>query len=265
MTSLFQETMNVDIKTLKDFTPREFILISGLPGIAYIGKLSVEYLVQQLKAQKIADVYSKYFPPYTLIKKDGVVELLKNELFHYKNSKSDFMFLSGNAQAFSPEGQFEVIDTILNWCVTNGLKKIYSIAAYATDKTINIPTVYGTSTNSKLLEEFKKLGVVPLNEGVIVGENGLIIGIAKKRNIQAVCLLGETRGYQTPTGQYLIDAKATKEVISVLVKVLNLEVNMDPLDKQAKDMDEIITKMTEVEQQIQKQMTQSTKKPSYVT
>ena len=40
---------------------------------------------------------------------------------------------------------------------------------------------------------------------------------------------------------------------------------MDPLDKQAKDMDEIITKMTEVEQNIKKQMTQSTKRPSYVT
>ena len=71
---MFQETMNVDIIPLKEFESREFILISGLPGIAYIGKLSVEYLVQQLKAEKIAEVYSKYFPPYTLIKKDGEIK-----------------------------------------------------------------------------------------------------------------------------------------------------------------------------------------------
>jgi uncharacterized protein (TIGR00162 family) len=262
---MIQESMNVDIKTLKDFLPKEFILISGFPGIAYIGKLSVEYLVQQLKAEKIAEVYSKFFPPYTLIKKDGVVELLKNELFHFKHKKTNFVFLSGNAQAFSPEGQFEVVETILNWGLNHGLKKIYSIAAYALNKAIKKPVVYGTSTRSELLDEFKKLGVVPLDEGIIIGENGLIIGLAKKKNIEAVCLLGATRGYQTPAGQYLIDAKAAKEVISVLIKSLDLEINMDPLDKQAKDMDEIITKMTEVEQHIKNQMTQNTKRPSYVT
>lgn len=262
---MIQESMNVDIKTLKEFSPKEFVLISGLPGIAYIGKLSVEYLVQQLKAEKIAEIYSKFFPPYTLIKKDGVIELLKNELFHFKHEKTDFIFLSGNAQAFSPEGQFEVVEEILKWGIAHGLKKIYSIAAYSSDKSIKKPTVYGTSTNSELLDEYKKLGVVPLDKGVIVGENGLIMGLAKKQNIPAVCLLGETRGYQTPSGQYLIDAKAAKAVISVLIKSLDLEVNMDPLDKQAKDMDEIITKMTEVEQHIKNQMKQNTKRPSYVT
>jgi uncharacterized protein (TIGR00162 family) len=257
--------MNVEIKTLKEYEPKEFVLISGLPGIAYIGKLSVEYLVQQLKAELIAEVYSKYFPPYTLVKKDGVVELLKNKLFRFSNSTKNFVFLSGNAQAYSPEGQFEVVETILNWGINHGLKKIYSIAAYATDKTINKPKVYGTATNSQLLEEFKKLGVSPLDDGIIVGENGLIMGLAKKKNIEAVCLLGETRGYQTPTGQYLIDAKATKEVINVLTNFLGLNVNMDPLDKQAKEMDELITKMTEVERRIKDQVTQSTKRPSYVT
>ena len=40
---------------------------------------------------------------------------------------------------------------------------------------------------------------------------------------------------------------------------------MNPLDKQAKDMDEIIAKMTEVERQIKNQIAQNTKKPSYVT
>ena len=257
--------MNVEIKTLKKFTPKEFTLISGLPGIAYIGKLSVEYLVQQLKAEQVAEIYSKYFPPYTLIKKGGVVELLKNEIFQFKDDNKDLAFLSGNAQAFSPEGQFEVVEAVLDWGIAHGLKKIYSIAAFASDKTIKNPTVYGTATDSKLLEDFKKLGVVPLEEGVIVGENGLIMGLAKKKNIPAVCLLGETRGYQTPYGQYLIDAKAAKEVIGVLTKFLDLKVNMNPLDKQAKDMDEIIAKMTEVERQIKSQIAKDTKKPSYIT
>jgi uncharacterized protein (TIGR00162 family) len=258
--------MSVEIKILKKFSTKKFTLVSGLPGIAYIGKLSVDYLVQQLKAELIAEVYSKYFPPYVLIRKDGLVELLKNELYLLKDEKAgDIVFFSGNSQAFSPEGQYEIADTLLDWAAANGVKKTFSLAAYVTDRAFETPAVYGTATSSEVLEEMKKIGVTPLDEGIISGENGLIMGLAKKRDVDAVCLMGETRGYQTPTGQYLIDAKASKAVLQLLTSVLNLKVDMEPLDKQAKEMDEIIAKMAEVEQRIKEEMSQSAKKPSYVT
>jgi uncharacterized protein (TIGR00162 family) len=258
--------MNVEIKILKRLELKEFVLVNGLPGISYIGKLSVDYLIQQLKAELLAEVYSKYFPPYVLIRRDGLVELLRNELHILKNEHgADILFFSGNSQAFSPEGQYEVADTLLEWAVPNGLKKVFSIAAYVTDRAFEKPRVYGTSTSSEALEELKKMGVVPLDQGVISGENGLIMGLAKKRNVEAVCLLGETRGYQTPTGQYIIDAKATKAVLNLLVSILKLKVDMGPLDKQAKEMDKIIAKMAEVERRIKEEMSESAKKPSYVT
>jgi uncharacterized protein (TIGR00162 family) len=258
--------MNVEIKILKKFAPEEFVLVSGLPGIAYIGKLSVDYLIQQLKAELIGEVYSKYFPPYVLIREDGLVELLRNELHLVRDEAAgDIMVFSGNSQAFSPEGQYEVADTLLDWAVAHGVTKVFSLAAYVTDRTFETPNVYGTATSAEALEELKKKGVVPLDQGIISGENGLIMGLAKKRDVEAVCLLGETRGYQTPTGQYIIDAKATKAVLNLLTSMLNLKVDMEPLDKQAKEMDDIIAKMAEVERRIKEEMSETSKKPSYVT
>ena len=58
---LIELIMNVEIKTLKSFDSPEFTLVCGLPGVAYIGKMAVDYLIQQLKAEKIAEIYSKYF------------------------------------------------------------------------------------------------------------------------------------------------------------------------------------------------------------
>jgi uncharacterized protein (TIGR00162 family) len=258
--------MTAEIKILKEFESREFVLVSGLPGIAYIGKLAVDYLMQQLEAELIGEVYSTYFPPYVLIGKDGVVELLRNELhLHKGEAVGDIMFFSGNSQAFSPEGQYEVAETLLDWAVANGVKKIFSLAAYVSDRTFETPNVYGTATSFEALKELKTKGVMPLDEGIISGENGLIIGLAKKRGVEAVCLLGETRGYQTPTGQYILDAKATKAVLNSLALILNLEVDMKPLENQAKEMDEIIAKMAEVERRIRDEMSESAKKPSYVT
>jgi len=258
--------MKAEIKILKKIESKAFVLVSGLPGIAYIGKLSVDYLVQQLKAELVGEVYSKYFPPYVLIRKNGVVELLRNELhLHRDKLAGDIVFFSGNSQAFSPEGQYEIADTLLDWAVDNGVKKVFSLAAYVTDRTFDAPRVYGTATSSELLEGLKERGVVPLAEGLISGENGLIMGLAKKRSVEAVCLLGETRGYQTPSGHYFIDAKASKAVLNMLALILNLKVDMGPLEKQAKGMDEIIARMADVERRLKEEMSASVKKPSYVT
>ena len=259
--------MNVEIKMLKTLQPREPVLIAGLPGIAYVGKLSVDHLVQQLKAELVGEIYSKSFPPYVMIGNDGVVELMRNELYYLKNETGkDIFFLTGNAQAFSPEGQYEIADEVLDWAVSLGVKRVFSIAALLTDRSFETPSVYGTTTNSVLLEEIKGHGVLPLDQGSISGTNGLIIGLAKKKNIEGICLLGETRGYQTPEGLYVLDPRAVRSVLNVLAALLNLKVDMTLLDKQAGEMDDLVRKMAEIERNMREEMREATtKKPSYVT
>jgi uncharacterized protein (TIGR00162 family) len=258
--------MNVEIKTLKAFDSAEFTLVCGLPGVAYIGKMAVDYLVQQFKAERIAEIYSKYFPPYIIVKEDGISELLSNQLNWFKDeSGKGIMFLSGNSQAMSPEGQYELADSILNWAIGHGLKKVYSVAGYVTDRAFETPEVYGTATTSALIEDAKKFGVKPLDHGVIGGENGLIMGLSKKKGVDGICLLAETHGYQTEMGQYLLDAKAAKSALKILGAILDLKVDMAELDKQAAQMDEFVSKITEIQSRVKEEMTESAKKPSYIT
>lgn len=258
--------MNSEIKILKPFEPSDLTLIVGLPGMAYIGKISVDYLIKQLKAELIGEIYSKHFPPYVIIKEDGLVELLRNELHMFKTEAGkSIVFLSGNSQAFSPEGQYEVSEKVLDWAVEHGLKKVYSVAALVTDRQFDVPDVYATATSTDLLEEAKSRGAKVLDHGIIGGENGLIIGLAKKKNVAAICLLAETHGYQTSTGEYVIDPRASKAALNVLTQILDIKVDMEPMEKQAADMDEAFAKMAEIERRVREEMTQSGKRPSYVT
>jgi len=258
--------MNSEIKLLKPFTPSKLTLVCGLPGIAYIGKLSVDYLIQQLKAELVGEVYSVHFPPYVIIKEDGTVELLRNELnlFHGEDGQ-DILFLSGNAQSFSPEGQYEITEKILDLAVEKGVSRVYSVAALVTDREFETPSVFCAATSPALLEELKARGAQPLNHGMIGGENGLILGLARKRSIEGACFMVETHGYQTPTGEYIIDPRAAKVALNMLTQVLNVKVDMEPLEKQAIQMDEAVAKMAEIERKVRDEMTQAGKKPSYVT
>ncbi len=258
--------MNVEIKMLKEFTPNQLILVCGLPGTAYIGKLAVDYLIQQLKAEQVGEIYSKHFPPYVVIREDGLVELLRNELHQFQTkSGQTIVFLTGNSQAYSPEGQYELADAILDWAIANGVKRIYSVAAYVTEKPFDTPSVYCTATTPAIMEEAKAKGAQFLDHGIIGGENGLITGLAKKKNLEGACLLAETHGYQTPTGEYVIDPRAAKAALNVLTAMLGLKVDMEPMEKQVVQMDEAIAKLVEIERKVREEITGGAKKPSYVT
>jgi proteasome assembly chaperone (PAC2) family protein len=93
----------------------------------------------------------------------------------------------------------------------------------------------------------------------------LILGLARKKGLNGICLLAETHGYQTPTGEYVIDPRASKAALNVLVQFLGIKVDMEPMDKQVAQMDEAIAKMAEIERRVREEMTQSGKRPSYVT
>jgi proteasome assembly chaperone (PAC2) family protein len=40
---------------------RDPVFVEGLPGVGNVGKLAAEHLVDQLKAVKFAELFSKYF------------------------------------------------------------------------------------------------------------------------------------------------------------------------------------------------------------
>jgi proteasome assembly chaperone (PAC2) family protein len=65
--------------------------------------------------------------------------------------------------------------------------------------------------------------------GNITGLNGLLLGVAKKRGFEAICLMGEIPVYLQ--GFPLSYPKASKSVLEVLSHSLKIEVNLDTLDE----------------------------------
>jgi uncharacterized protein (TIGR00162 family) len=138
------------------------ILIEGLPGVGNVGKLAAEHLIDELKAKKFADLYSKHFPPQVLVGEDGIIRLVNNQ-FHYHKSKDkghDLIILTGDYQGLTPEGQYELTNSILELAVKFGVFKIFTLGGYGLGKMIEKPRVLGAATDGKLVEEMSSFGVV---------------------------------------------------------------------------------------------------------
>ncbi|UCE45308.1 MAG: proteasome assembly chaperone family protein [Methanobacteriota archaeon] len=223
------------------------ILIEGLPGVGNVGKLAAEHLVDQLKAEKFVDIYSKYFPPQVLVDDSGIVKLVNNEMYYVKRdgAKHDMIVLIGDYQGLTPDGQYELADRMLKMAQELGVKMIFTLGGYGLGKLVEKPRVLGAVSHEDLVPKMKELGVT-FSKGEpgsgIVGASGLLLGLGKVYGMRSVCLMGETSGY-------FVDPKAAQAVLEVLSKVLEVELDFSDLEDKAEQIDLLTSKLKDTEPQ----------------
>ena len=217
------------------------VLIEGLPGLGMVGRIAVKYLVKKLKAKPFAHLYSPHFPYYVIVNSKGNIRLLRGVFYYWKNQQNrDLILFTGDSQAQTIEGQYELAAKIIKFAKSKGVKLIVTLGGFRKE-TEETPKVYVASTSENLLEvALKANGLKSPPGNPIVGIAGILLGMARFSGIDALCLLGETRGY-------LPDPKAAKSVLRVLCKILDLDVNLSSLDVEIRRAEELLEKMRQIE------------------
>jgi len=216
------------------------VMIAGLPGIGSVAWLAVNHLVKQLKAELFAELYSPSFSPKVWLSDDGTVKPAKGDFYFTRSGGvGDFVFFTATEQPYSPEGQYELADRVLEFAEQLSVKRLVTMGGMATDRFTEPRRVYGGSTDPSLMNELEKNGVLKLGGGSITGTNGLLFGLAKPRNVQAICLLAETPGYLS------FDAGAARAVLQVIAKINGIQVDMSDLEKQAKENKDAVDRARE--------------------
>ncbi|MEW6294866.1 MAG: PAC2 family protein [Candidatus Diapherotrites archaeon] len=249
--------MATKINLVKKIKVKDAVMFTGLPGIGLVGKIAVDYMLKQFKAEKIAEIYSDSFPP-SIHTRNSLIELIKDELYHYKFQGKDYLFLAGPVQPSldirfgSAQEHYEFAEAIVREAKKLGVKEIYTLAGINVgEKRMNAqPKIVIAATNKKIIQEFKKLNATEgQEEGLISGAAGLIIGIAAEEGIHGACLMGETNAR-------LIygDHGSAQKLIELLVKKFKFKVNMDEIGKESKNIEQAfqqLSKQLEEEQQEQ--------------
>jgi uncharacterized protein (TIGR00162 family) len=221
------------------------VFLEGLAGIGHIGRNCVSYLAEHLDAEKIGEVHSHHFPPYTIINDDHTVEVIKNNIFQLKREdKRDLLLLEGNAQASTPEGHYEIAEEVLDFAEDAGVEEIMTIGGYGKGEVVEDPDVLAAVSSLEIKEKYKDFDIEFEEEvGQIVGASGLILGLGKKRGIEGICLLGETPGF------LLSDPKSTERVLEVVENILDEDVDFSDLDEKVEESQEVLKKLKNLSSQ----------------
>lgn len=219
--------MNFIIKNFKkSLKLKKGILIQGLPGIGNVGRIAVDYLIDQLKAKKYMEIYSYSFPNVVFVNEDSTIDLPKIEFWYCKN-KRNLLLLTGDVQPVNEEGSYLLIDKIFNLISKVGIKEVISLGGIGMMHEIPHPKVFGAATSTKLIKKFKKHGVTFAGNNkvnVIIGAAGLLLGLAKEKKIDGISLLSETFAHPKHIG-----IKASKAILEVLSKYLKIRISLKQL------------------------------------
>lgn len=203
------------------------VLIEGLPGIGNVGKVVVDFLIDELGAKKIGEFKGGRLPGSVFITADNLLKLPSIELWH-KKGKQDLLLLAGDAQPNDDESAYELCECVLN---SLNCKEVVTLGGIALRHEPKEPSVYITGNDSKTIHSFAKdtkaktqmYGAI----GPVIGVSGLLSCIAKNRKISAITLLAETYGHPNHLG-----LRGAQEILKILKKKYSIPIDIDMMEKE---------------------------------
>lgn len=228
------------------------VLIEGLPGIGNVGKVAVDFMIDELKAVKLYELFSYTFPHSVFVNENNLVELPAIEIYYAKLKKRDIILLAGDVQPIDEVSCYEFTEKMLDIFEEYGGKDIITLGGIGLQGVPKKPKVYCTGNRKEIIQEYKKgtglkddlYGVV----GPIVGVSGLLLGLGEKRKIPAISMLAETYGHPMYLG-----VKGAREILKILDKKLGLDIKLKELEKEIKELEKEMIKRTEELSEVSKQ------------
>lgn len=230
------------------------ILIEGLPGIGNVGKIAVDFMIDELKAVKFLEIQSYSLPHSVFVDHQNVIKLPVIEMFYkrFRGRKHDLLFLAGDIQPIDEVSTYEFCEKVLDLAVSYNVEEIVTIGGIGLAQVPERPKVYCTGNSGAVMKKYKQktklqdklYGVV----GPIIGVTGVLVGLAAQRKMPAVCLLAETYGHP-----FYLGVKGSQEVLKVLNQKLALKLDLNALSEEIADVEEEIIRRAKQANEVGKQ------------
>lgn len=224
------------------------VLIEGLPGIGNVGKIAVDFLVEELKAIKLYSFFSHKFPHSVFVTVNNLVEMPRIELYYKKwnsgGEKQDLLLLTGDIQPIDEESCYSFCEEIIKIARQFNCSKMLTTGGIGLQVVPEKSRVFCTANNAAMLKEYrrKELGVEKEIFGMvgpIVGVSGILLGLGKKRGLPGVALLAETFGHPMFLG-----IKGAQAIMRVLEAKFAWGIDLEKMSKQVSQVEKELSKRT---------------------
>jgi proteasome assembly chaperone (PAC2) family protein len=211
-------------------------MLAAWTGISNVAMIVATYLARKLEFKPLAEVRaSHFFDPIGVLARGSVVEepqFPQSRFYYWKNRSGagDLILFIGDAQP-ATKG-YEMANCVLDVGLRFRTKRVYTCAAALTRiHHTEEPKVWGVGTSPAVAQELAKYDLAQSGHLQISGLNGLLLGVAKERNIDGICLLGEVPAYATRVQNPI----AALAILNVLTRMLGIKIDTGELGQLASE------------------------------
>jgi proteasome assembly chaperone (PAC2) family protein len=167
-------------------------------------------LIERARAEKVGELYSPYFPDKVISDETGLCRLPRLEIYASDRFTPNLIIVAGDPDLDNgdTEAHYEVAEALLNYAEEVGCRR--AVACAAIRRRNAGEAVYVAASNPAVASSAaERLGGKPLSLGRITSPTGPLLGLAKLRGLDALCVvvvLGEGAGREaaaTMLGSYL--------------------------------------------------------------
>lgn len=213
-------------------------MIAVWPGMGQVAINAGYYLLAKLGAHLLAEFKPReLFDVEHVEVKGGLVRmgrLPRSRLFVWRDpaGNHDVVIFLGEAQP--PMGKYAFCNRLIEFARELGVERVFTFAAMALEtRPEHSSRVFGVAADEKSLSYLKRFHVEILEEGLISGLNGVLLGIAAEREMHGVCLLGE----MPQLFVQLPYPKASLAVLETFATMAGLEIDFSELREQVHAVD----------------------------
>jgi proteasome assembly chaperone (PAC2) family protein len=221
--------LKVEILTKKKVDT--FRIFASLPDMGRVGGLVSSFLASNLETEHIANIISNPKPWVNV--KDGVIESTRDTYKIYFSDREKLLILTGEMQPEDHRELLELCNTFLDFCSSIGdVKRLYTAGGSLNEMLTGEPRVVGVATKPQLKEILVSSDVDTLGSEftTITWFNGLILGMASDRNIEAIGFYGEISDKSLP------QPLAAKSIVKAFAKIEHLSISTKPFDVQYEEV-----------------------------
>ena len=217
------------------------VMLAAWPGVGNVAMLVANYLLDKLDFKDLAEIdASQFFDPIGVLSREHLIETPQFPQSHFyywknKNGEHDIILFIGDDQ---PDVKiYDFAGCVLDFAKAYGVERVYTCAAAMTNiHFTEQPKVWAVATNKTLVEELRKFDLLQKGSIQIAGLNGLLLGMAKERDYDGICVMTEVPS-QTSRME---NPAAALAILQIFVRLLEIEIDTKDLTEHAKEMTEQI-------------------------
>lgn len=206
------------------------VMLASWPGIGNVSTIAASYLLRKLDFKDLGEIEpSAFFDAIGVVARDNVIEepqFPQSQFYYWKNKTgtSDIILFICEDQP-ATKG-YELANCVLDVAERFQVRRVYTCAAalsrmHHTEES----RVWGVVTSPQMRPELGKYDLAQKGNLQISGLNGLLLGVAKERGMEGVCLLGEVPMYATR----IQNPAAAVAVLGALTRMLDIEIDITEL------------------------------------